>query len=290
MLAEKKQVVFTGHSSGGAIAILATVWLLENYLRPDQTIMPPVCMTFGSPLVGNFIFSHALARESWSKYFIHFVLRYDIVPRIALAPLSSIEAQLPQMLSLLKTMPAAPVQEPLRKAFAQFYLTVMRNASCVASQAACKMMGNTNPLMETIASFIKQSPYRPFGVYVFCTGNGKLVVVKNPDAVLQILFYSLQLSSEVELSEIAYRSFRDHWNYQNELQEGLCKPSFMLLDKLDQIPLTSTDATDDSRTSMALKDIGLVSFVAPSYRHQISGIPTCFTILRVLLLNQVFID
>ncbi|MQK22410.1 hypothetical protein EI013_29000, partial [Escherichia coli] len=86
-MAKQKQIVFTGHSSGGPVAILATLWTLEKYLTPtSHGGIPPLCVTFGSPLVGNHVFSHATRRENWCRYFNHIVMRYDIVPRIFFSP------------------------------------------------------------------------------------------------------------------------------------------------------------------------------------------------------------
>ncbi|KAG6754023.1 hypothetical protein POTOM_042031 [Populus tomentosa] len=126
--------------------------------------------------------------------FLNFVTRYDIVPRISLTPLSAIEQQLQQVLDFFnpkftsKNMDQVP----------GFFVIVMENASCVASYAACNTMGSTNLLLETLSSFIKLSPYTPLGTYVFCIDNRKLVVERNPDAILQILFNSSQLSTVEE--------------------------------------------------------------------------------------------
>lgn len=258
-IAEKKQIVFTGHSSGGAIAILATVWYLEECFKTENnTRMPPLCVTFGSPLVADFIFNHALRRESWSQYFLHFVMRYDIVPRIMLAPLSSMEPELlQQTLNLLNPKVFHPIQGSMPEA-SKFYATVMRNASAVASHAACQLMGNTNPILETVASFIDLSPYRPSGTFVFCTGNRKLVVVRNTDAILQLLFYSSQLSSENELEAVAKRSLNNHFDYQSALQESLNMQNVVFLDHMEELPLSSNGAGVDNITkSMALNDLGL---------------------------------
>ena len=44
---ENKQILFTGHSSGGSIANIATIWFLEKYLKPEYNykISPssPLC-------------------------------------------------------------------------------------------------------------------------------------------------------------------------------------------------------------------------------------------------------
>lgn len=256
-LGEKKQVVFTGHSAGGAIAIIATVWFLDKYLKSEMTRMPPFCVTFGSPLVGDRLFSHAIQRENWSELFLHFVTRYDIVPRVSLSPLSSIEREFQQCLFLLNQKTMVSTQECIRQV-SEFYVAVMRNTSAVASHDACRLMGNTNPLLENVASLFKLSPYRPFGTFIFCTANGKLVVVKNADAVLQVLFYSLQLNSENEGLHVAYRSLKDHFSYPNELQEGLDVKNVTYLDNLERIPLSS-DAVDAESimANLALNDLGL---------------------------------
>ena len=107
---EKKQIVFTGHSTGGSIAILATIWFLEKYLRPDTSRASPSCLTFGCPLTGNHIFSHALRHEKWAPYFIHFGMRYDIVLRILLAPLSFIKQELQPVLQFLNAK--ALIEQP----------------------------------------------------------------------------------------------------------------------------------------------------------------------------------
>ncbi|KAH9775957.1 protein eds1-related [Citrus sinensis] len=257
-VAERKQIVFTGHSSAGPIAVLMTVWFLENWENfiksdPSTSRMPPICVTFGSPLVGDFIINHALRRESWSHYFIHFVMRYDIVPRVLLAPLSSLEPELKTILDFLNPKCTIHIQEPTREASA-LYVTVMSNASSVASHAACHLMGNTNKLSDTLLSFIELSPYRPFGTYVFCTGDRELVVVKNPDAVLQIFFYSSQLSSEVEGPEIALRSVKDHFNYQSELQ-NLETKGVAHFDNLEGLPLSSNVGA--AGLGLVLNNLGL---------------------------------
>lgn len=247
-VAEKKQIVFAGHSSGGPIAILVTVWCLEKYKKISLH-----CFTFGSPLVGDRIFNHALNREDWSQYFTHFVMRYDIFPRVLLAPFDSTAIQLEPILQFLNPKRTGPMEEPIQ-AVESLYVNVMRNASVVASNAACHLMGNTNKLMETLLSFINLSPYRPSGTYVFCTGNGRLVVVRNPDAVLQILFYSSQ-SSSGKGPEIAIRSVRDHFDYQSEIQ-SLETKAVAKLDRLEGLPLSSDGG---GAIDIVLNDLGLVS-------------------------------
>ena len=233
---KNRQVVFAGYSSGGPIAILATLYFWEK-----QTPSPR-CLTFGSPLVGDRIFGHALRREGWSDYFTHFVMKYDIIPRIMLSP-SSTEHE--QILNYFKSKfdrkninPAPP---------SGFYLNVMGNASSVASYEACRLMGCRNPSLDIIKSFIELSPYRPSGTYVFCTGNGNLVVVKDPNAVLQILIHCAEVG-ESNTAEVENRSLDEHLAYLSELQECLGMQAVV---SLDGGPATAT-----------LNDLGLVSLLS----------------------------
>ncbi|KAK9925865.1 hypothetical protein M0R45_023127 [Rubus argutus] len=237
-----KLIIFTGHSAGGSIAVLATIWFLEKYSKARTA----KCVTFGSPLVGDFIVSHSLKREKWSQHFVHFVMRYDIVPRILFAPLSSIQQEFEHILHYFT---AKNHQFPGESITADFYAKVMSNTSSLASHAACKLMGSTNLLLETLTNFIQLSPYKPFGTYVFCTGNGKLVHLDNPEAVLQLLFYSCQLSNEAEKEATARSCISAHLGYGTELSGDDCSldmQDVVYVDQLAQLPLASDgDALND---------------------------------------------
>ncbi|KAF3655716.1 putative zinc finger CCCH domain-containing protein 5-like isoform X1 [Capsicum annuum] len=258
-MSDGKQIVFTGHSFGGPIAILAALWCLEyRRTRSNDNLVYPYCMTFGSPLVGDRIWSHALRRENWAHYFIHFVMKYDVVPRMMLAPLSSIQELVQAIFAGIN--PKSPNVSGARSSDAlNFFMTVMRSASCVASYAACNLKGCTNLLLETVSNIVQLSLYRPFGTYIFCTGNGKLVVIENPDAVLQLLFYSSQLSSEAEAEVIDARSLNEHLLYRNEMQESLEMQDAVCLNNLTDIPLSSNVNPSDEVATMnsALNDLGL---------------------------------
>ncbi|KAK4579746.1 hypothetical protein RGQ29_029420 [Quercus rubra] len=250
-MTQKKPILFTGHSTGGSIANLATIWFLEKYLRSDSPdnykISPssPLCVTFGCPLTGNHIFSHALWRENWARYFIHFVMRYDIVPCILLAPVSSILLEFQRVLQFLNEKSINLAHASINNFDAlNFYMKVKKNASSVASHAACNLMGNTNLLLETETNFISLSPYKPFGTYVLCTGNGKLVILRNPDAVLQLLFYSSQLCKEEECTD-------------SELQDSFQMLNEVYLEPLEQLPLSAESTSDIATINAALNDLGL---------------------------------
>nr|KYP47007.1 hypothetical protein KK1_031376 [Cajanus cajan] len=245
------QIVFTGHSSGAAMAILATFWALEEHLNPTkiQNHKPPFCVTFGSPLIGNHIFSHASRRENWSRFFVHFVMRFDIVPRILLAPFSSIDQTFGSILQFLNSESKTSTQDSTRASLiSEFYSTVMRNTAIVTNHAACNLMGNTNLLMENVSNFVALSPYRPFGTYIFCNRNGHMIVIRNSDVVLQLMFHTAQTNNLTENSEVAHKSMQEHLAYQAKLQESLELLNLVYLDQLEELPLSVDGSNSDIAT------------------------------------------
>ncbi|XP_056855444.1 lipase-like PAD4, partial [Raphanus sativus] len=73
-----KQVVITGYSTGGAVAALTTLWLLS---LPSPPSFPFLCITFGSPLLGNQSLSSSVSRSHVAQNFCHVVTIHDLVPR-----------------------------------------------------------------------------------------------------------------------------------------------------------------------------------------------------------------
>ncbi|KAL7131947.1 hypothetical protein ABFS83_12G039100 [Erythranthe nasuta] len=74
-----KSIIFTGHSLGGAVASLSTLWLLSHNIQT-----PVLCITYGSPLLGNEPFSQAILQQRWSGNFCHIVLIPKIPPSLSL--------------------------------------------------------------------------------------------------------------------------------------------------------------------------------------------------------------
>ncbi|KAJ0571305.1 putative carboxylesterase [Helianthus annuus] len=276
---EDKKILFTGHSSGGAKASLATLWMLDEYTRKRKIRHPIGCVTFGSPLIGDQTVSHAVRREKWAGHFTHFVMEHDIVPRMMLAPKTSIQEHLSDILQFFqqKVKPIT-TQKPhkfpkfLNKKIpvrtidhdqlvddnqaVTFFEYVLINASTVANHDAFDLMEPTNSLKDKLsADFAKVSPYRPFGTYVFCTRGDDLgassprqqLVVENPNAVLQLLFYFLQLPNEDQnLPQFAHESLNDNFVYEEELNNnGLQLVKMVDLKHLNDHLLTSDGTTGD---------------------------------------------
>ena len=86
ILKERKSLVLTGHSFGGAIASLIALWLL-SYLHSISAFLSVLYITFGSPRLGNKSLSQAILLERWAGNFIHVIVKHDIVPRLLFAPL-----------------------------------------------------------------------------------------------------------------------------------------------------------------------------------------------------------
>ncbi|XP_023733648.1 protein EDS1 [Lactuca sativa] len=259
----KKKILFTGHLYGGATASFATLWMLDEYIKKRGKKFPIGCVTFGSPLIGDRTLSHAVRREKWAGHFTHFVMEHDIVPRMMLSPKISIQQQLPSILKFFqqkvkpndhkRKKPSArqPMDEDQSIGDAEcveFFENVIINASTVASHVAFELMEPTNSLMEKLSvDFVKVSPYRPSGFYVFCTSHSQQFRVENPNAVLQLLFYFLQLTDENQkLVDFAYKSF----SYEEELKNGLHLENLVDLKDLNDKLLTPNGTAGDAvRTS-----------------------------------------
>ncbi|KAF8052915.1 hypothetical protein N665_1492s0019 [Sinapis alba] len=77
-MVDRKQVVITGYSTGGAVAALTTLWLLS---QPSPPSSPLLCITFGSPLLGNQSLSSLISRSHAAQNICHVVSVHDLVPR-----------------------------------------------------------------------------------------------------------------------------------------------------------------------------------------------------------------
>jgi len=103
-------------------------------------------------------------------------------------------------------------------------------------------MGCTSSILGTLTSFIDLSPYRPCGTYYFFTSSEQLIVLTNSDAVLQLLFYCLQLDPQQQLLDAAARSLSAHWQYEPIKQ---CMPDIVCVDYLGAISSTAPGRQSD---------------------------------------------
>ncbi|KAH1100207.1 hypothetical protein GYH30_035388 [Glycine max] len=74
------RLIVTGLGLGGPIASLFTLSLLDTN---NDKKKPPLCITFGSPLIGDKKFQKAISRSSnWNSCFLHVVSLNDPLPRL----------------------------------------------------------------------------------------------------------------------------------------------------------------------------------------------------------------
>ncbi|KAK1641716.1 hypothetical protein QYE76_059521 [Lolium multiflorum] len=178
-----KEVVFTGHSFGGAIAALAALhYLCISSSSPASAPVPPVlCVTFGSPLLGNEALSRAILRERWGGSFCHVVSQHDVVPRLLFCPLDAVPVriivgmQLQQRLGCTRHACAVSVRvtESEQEALRQLIQAHIRSVAMEQKLAAPETRGG--------------SPYRPFGTYVLCSLDGA-ACVDSLTAAVQMLY------------------------------------------------------------------------------------------------------
>ncbi|XP_047316970.1 lipase-like PAD4 isoform X2 [Impatiens glandulifera] len=77
ILKKSKSIVFTGHSIGGVLASLSALWFLSS-LQTTKSNMSVLCVTFGSPFLGNETLSRAILEQRWGGNFCHVVAKQDI--------------------------------------------------------------------------------------------------------------------------------------------------------------------------------------------------------------------
>lgn len=75
-----RPLIISGRSLGGSVASLFTLWLLDTiYLKTSRT---PLCLTFGSPLLGDTALQQAISeRPTWISCFLHVISNQDPVLR-----------------------------------------------------------------------------------------------------------------------------------------------------------------------------------------------------------------
>jgi len=257
-----KTVVFTGHSMGGAIASLATLWMLDKQLQPGKP-KSVFCITFGFPLIGDEILSRAVRRKGWADQFCHVVLGRDIFSRVLLAPSISVCKPLETLFPYWKrsmqsvrcfmdsTDTAMEEALPLNvDGMTEFVGTVVQNCSAVVNYSSAVNMSPNNPFIAAVKALVKLSPYKPFGHYVFCSRSGG-IRIENHFAILPILFYTLQ-TSDANLEEFIL----EHVGYGNILPNAL--QSIVKLNELSDLPLSEAGSIyQDRRITTQLDAFGL---------------------------------
>ncbi|KAK6923496.1 Fungal lipase-like domain, partial [Dillenia turbinata] len=234
LMETSKSLVITGHSLGGILASLSTLWLL-SYLQSIYSSLSIICITFGSPLLGNHSLNQAILRQRWGGKFCHVVSKDDIMPRILFAPVLPF---IPQLNIILQSWQWSMTSRNLSNFTVQLSdkdkAELFRYVSAHVEEAASL---NTNASLR--------SQYRPFGSYLFFSSDGA-ICVDSSAAVVQML--SLMFSKASPNSCI-----------ENHLKYGDCVNRAYSSQFLNKGTLEVSEASYEASLKMALRSSGLNS-------------------------------
>ncbi|XP_031401092.1 lipase-like PAD4 [Punica granatum] len=221
-----KSIVITGHSIGAAAAALTSLWLLCRSSSSSSSSIPLLCITFGSPLLGNSALSKAILRERWVGSFCHVVSKHDIIPRLLFAPPSA------HILSLLHLCHFGTNSIPEEALFSYVL-------SC-AGKAAEEVEG----LSESDGLC-----FTPLGTYVFCSEEGG-ICLDNGASVVKMMHLLFSRSCPRQSTE-------DHFKYGEYIGKLLLQ--FLKRRELqgEEGGLGLNGSTYDAGVSLALQSSGI---------------------------------
>ncbi|XP_051126874.1 lipase-like PAD4 [Andrographis paniculata] len=231
---ESKSVVVAGHSLGGSMATMTALWLL-SLIQSTCATLKVLCITYGSPMLGNEAFSQALRRERWDGNFCHIVAPYDVVPRMLFAPATPLMGEFLALFQFWQTSMADP-------SFAQF-----------ASQIHYEIKGR---VFDTILSYTKErargdevrtTSFCPSGSYMFCTDKG-VICLDNRAAIVTLLYLTFANGS-------ADSFVMDHLNYGDYIG----KVCWQYLQKKSLTDAGSSKSSSEAGIALALQASGIYS-------------------------------
>lgn len=216
-----KSIVITGHSVGGAIASLLALWLLSH----PQNVCSLICITFGSPMLGNESFSQTILQERWAGHFSHVVSQHDIVPRLLFAP--------------------SPTP-----------LIALASSSCsfqfifhLSEENKTQLFRVVLASLEVISKGECKSSFWPFGSYLFCTNMGA-VCVDNGMLIVKLLYLTL-------LNGSPSSSLDDHLGYAHFIQ----KVHWQFIESRCFVGGNLPEASYEAGITLALESLGIASHV-----------------------------
>ncbi|KAJ7945119.1 Lipase-like PAD4 [Quillaja saponaria] len=228
-----KSVVITGHSMGGTTASLCALWLL-SYLQSISSSMSVICITFGSPLLGNESLSRAIVRERWGGNFCHVVSKHDIMPRLLFAP---VETFTPQLHFLQQ--------------FWYFSMTSQKSLDLqLSEQERAKLFASVMAYLDAVTQDGEgavPSLYQPFGSYLFVSEEGA-VCVDGATAVIKMMRLMLATSSPSHCID-------DHLNYGNYVNKVCLQFTKQRNFMQGSIP----DSSYEAGVELALQSSGIAS-------------------------------
>ncbi|KAL8189478.1 hypothetical protein R6Q57_029044 [Mikania cordata] len=245
---KQKPVVFTGHSIGGAIASLSSIWLLSYY---QSVSSPPsvICFTFGSPLIGNEPLSRAIHRQRWGGNFCNLVSKFDIMPRLLFAPL-------------------APINTHLRTLLKSWQLT-MNSPFFIRDLGVQLTEHEKSELFHFVLRYVDatvRSPgvitnsFVPFGNFMFCSSDGG-VCIDDTVAIVRMLHLTFASGSPS-------LCINDHLEYESYV---------------DKISLQFLNRTQDEFYESNTYETGVTlasQLISTDQEHMVKPIKDCLRVAR----------
>ncbi|KAK9996970.1 hypothetical protein SO802_021656 [Lithocarpus litseifolius] len=233
LMKKSKPIVITGHSLGGTVATLCTLWLL-SYLQSVSSPLQVLCITFGSPMLGNESLSKAVLGERWGGNFCNVVSKHDIMPRMLFAPQPSF-TQLQFLLQYWHLSMNSPRFGMLAQLHDEDKAELFRLVLChleVIAQAG-----------EEVA----KSLFWPLGSYLFCSEEGA-ICVDNAVSVIKMMYLLLMTGSPCS-------SVEDHLKYGDYVE----KVSLQFLNQSSFMQADIPESSYESGVAMALQSLGIYS-------------------------------
>ncbi|KAJ9177863.1 hypothetical protein P3X46_013025 [Hevea brasiliensis] len=234
MIQNSKSIVIAGHGIGGTVAGLCALWLL-SYLQSISSNISVLCITFGSPLLGNESLSRAILREGWSGNFCHVVSKHDVFPRLFFAPLAPLNPQLHSLLQFWQLSMTSPplallAEKLLDEGKSQIFRTVLASLEGLAKAEQGKNV---------------TCGFWPFGNYFFCSEDGAIC---NDNATFIVkMMHSLLLNSSPSCS------IEDHLKYGYYVE----KASLQVLTKTSFPPAELPESSYEAGVALALQSSGI---------------------------------
>ncbi|KAL5053244.1 hypothetical protein RYX36_033926 [Vicia faba] len=232
---DAKSVVITGHSIGGATASLCTLWLL-SYLQSISSSLSVMCITFGSPLLGNKSFSQAISRERWGGNFCHVVSKHDIMPRLLFAPITPLTPQLNFLLQFWHLSMTSPE-------FGELAVQVSDQEKSELFTAVLGYLETATQNEEASESIL----FYPFGNYFFVSDEGALCV-DSPITIIKMMHLLLSTSSPS-------CSIEDHLKYR----EYIDRLSSQMLNQNNSMLMNIPNSSYEAGLELAIQSSGITN-------------------------------
>ena len=217
-----KSVVITGHSIGGTTASLSALWLLCHLQAMSSPISTVLCITFGSPLLGNEALHRSILRQRWSGNFCHVVSKHDIMPRLLFADMVNHISKIQALLHFWHWCMASP------------HVIVTSLSSQLPDDIKDTVFHCVLKDLELLAQAEEPSEilFWPFGSYVFCCQEGA-ICVENAASVIKMMYLMLatgspscSINDHLKYGDYVAKVSKQFLNARNFHEEGLRDSSY----------------------------------------------------------------